>query len=268
MSLVLRITAPLGALAGARGIHLVERNALLYRRTWIVLVSGFVEPLFYLLGLGFGLGRLVGEVAGPDGSPIPYAVFVAPALLASSSMNGAILESTYNVFHKLRYEKLYESMLRTPLSTADIAVGEIGFALLRGALYALGFLAVVLALGLMPSPLGLLMVPAALLEGLAFAAVGMAATTWMRTWQDFDLIQLVTLPLFLFSATFYPVSTYPPALQLVVEWTPLYQAVELMRMLATGHLAPVALVHVAYLAAMGVGGLWITSRRLDHLLRK
>ena len=96
----------------------------------------------------------------------------------------------------------------------------------------------------------------------------MAATSFMRTWQDFDLVQLVILPLFLFSATFYPITTYPPPIQLLVELTPLYHGVALIRGLTTGMVDPGLLVHVAYLAVMGVIGLAITSRRLERLLLK
>lgn len=268
MSVTLRVAPPIGVIAGSRGPRLVERAILQSRRAWIVIVSGFFEPLFYLLGLGFGLGGIVGEVAGPDGTPIPYAAFVAPALLASSAMNGAIYESTMNFFHKLKYQKLYETILTTPLGVVDIAVGEVSWALIRGTLYATGFLAVMLLLGLIDSPWGLLVVPAALLVGWAFAAVGMAATTWMRSWQDFDLVNLVTLPLFLFSGTFYPLSAYPEPLRAVVEWTPLYQGVDLMRSLTTGHVTGALLVNLAYFVALGVGGLVVASRRLDLLLRK
>ncbi len=109
---------------------------MVYRRTWLVIVSGFFEPLFYLLGIGFGLGALVGAVTGPDGQPIPYGVFVAPGLLATSAMNGAVYESTFNVFFKLRYAKTYDAILSTPMGIDDVAVGEVGWSLIRGALYA------------------------------------------------------------------------------------------------------------------------------------
>ena len=141
---------------------------------------------------------------GPGGQEIPYQLFVAPALLASASMNGAINESTFNFFFKLNYDKTFMAILSTPLSSGDIAVGELVWALIRGGLYAIGFLIVMLVLGLVVSPWIVLAFPAALLVGFAFGAVGMAATSFMRTWQDFDLIQLVVLPMFLFSATFYP----------------------------------------------------------------
>jgi len=257
--------APAG-FGSRRSMRLIERNLYVYKHGWLVLLSGFFEPLFYLVGIGFGLGMLVGTVPGPDGQPISYQLFVAPALLASAAMNGAINESTFNFFFKLKYNKTFSAILSTPLSPGDIALGELGWALIRGGLYAIGFLSVMLVLGLFASPWVLLTVPAALLVGFAFGAVGMAATSFMKTWQDFDLIQLVVLPLFLFSGTFYPIDAYPEAIQLFVRLTPLYQGVDLIRSLTVGAISPVLLVHVAYLTVMGAVGLAITSRRLDKLL--
>ena len=261
----LRLT-PMFLLGSRRSIRLIERNLYVYKHGWLIILSGFFEPLFYLLGIGFGLGALIGSIPGPGGQPIPYQLFVAPALLASSSMNGAISEATFNFFFKLHYNKTFTSILSTPLSPGDVAVGELAWALIRGGLYAIGFMVVMLVLGLVVSPFVVLAVPAALLVGFAFGAVGMAATSFMKTWQDFDLIQLVILPLFLFSATFYPIETYPEALRVVIQLTPLYQGVDLIRALTVGAIGPILLFHVAYLAIMGIGGLLIVSRRLDRLL--
>ncbi|HET9615143.1 MAG TPA: ABC transporter permease [Candidatus Limnocylindrales bacterium] len=255
-------------LGSRRARFLVERNIYVYRHTWIVLLSGFFEPLFYLGSIGFGLGALVGTVNGPGGQPISYQLFVAPALLGSAAMNGAIAEGTFNFFFKLRYNKTFESVLSTPLSPGDVAVGELVWALIRGGIYAIAFLIVMAVLGLIVSPWVVLAVPGALLIGFAFGAVGMAATSFMRTWQDFDLIQLVILPLFLFSGTFYPLDRYPDALRVVVQLTPLYQGVDLLRSLVVGHLEWSLVVHVVYLAVMGVIGLAVVSRRLDKLLLK
>lgn len=264
MTLGLRI-APL-MFGSRRALRLIERNLYVYRHGWIVIVSGFFEPLFYLVGIGFGLGQLVGDVPGPGGREIPYQLFVAPALLASSSMNGAVTEATLNFFFKLKYQRTFEAILSTPLSTADVALGELGWALIRGALYTLGFLVVMVVLGLGVSPWLVLTLPAALLISFAFGAVGMAATSFMRTWQDFDLIQLVVLPMFLFSGTFYPVESYPEGVRLLVQLTPLYQGVDLLRSLTVGIVGPGTLVHVAYLSVMGIAGLLVVSRRLDKLL--
>ncbi len=258
---------PIG-LGSRRAALVIERNVYVYRRGWMVLFSGFFEPLFYLLSIGLGIGGIVGDVAGPDGTPIPYALFVAPALLASASMNGAIAESTFNVFFKLNYQKTYDAVLATPLGPEDVALGEIGWAVIRATLYAIGFVVVIALLGLVRSPWVVLAVPSATLLAFAFAAVGMACTTFMRSWQDFDLIQLVVLPLFLFSGTFYPISAYPDAFRVFVQLTPLYQGVDLIRALVTGAVDPGILWHVAYLTVVGMLGLAVVGRRLDRLLLK
>ena len=258
-----------GLLIGSRrSLRLIERNLLVYKHGWLIILSGFFEPLFYLLSIGFGLGALIGTIPGPGGVPISYQLFVAPALLASSAMNGAISESTFNFFFKLNYNKTFSAILSTPLSPGDVALGELTWALIRGGLYAIGFMVVMVVLGLVVSPWVVLAVPAALLLGFAFGAVGMAATSFMKTWQDFDLIQLVVLPMFLFSGTFYPIETYPEALRVIVQLTPLYQGVDLIRSLTVGAISPILLFHVAYLLVMGFAGLFVVSRRLDKLLLK
>jgi lipooligosaccharide transport system permease protein len=245
---------------------LMLRSSLAYKRAWLTIFSGFFEPLFFLLALGQGLGSLVGEVPGPGGQPMSYAAFIAPGLLAASAMNGAVYDSTFNIFFKLRYARLYDAVLATPLGPVDVALGEIGWALLRGGLYSVGFLGVMFGLGLITSPWGLLALPAALLAAFAFGAVGMAVTSFMRSWQDFDLVQLVVLPMFLFSATFYPLSVYPPALQWLVQAFPLYHAVELMRGLTAGVVGWGMLGHLGYFLVMAGLGVVVASRRLTVLL--
>jgi lipooligosaccharide transport system permease protein len=256
------------AIGGRGSIHLVERHARVYRHTWLILASGVAEPLFYLMSIGVGLGKLVGSVTGPGGHPVTYATFVAPALLASASMNGAIFDSTFNVFFRLKHEKLYDAALATPMRAADVALGEISWALLRGALYALAFMVVMLALGLVHSAWAVLALPAAILTGFAFAAVGMAATTYMRNWQHFEFVTLASLPMFLFSTTFYPLGVYPRPLQIVVECTPLYQSVRLLRDLTLGAVSPALLWSAGYLALMGLAGLSVAGSRIGRLLLK
>jgi lipooligosaccharide transport system permease protein len=254
------------AVRGGRGApRVIERNLLVARRTWLVVLSGFVEPVFYLLAIDVGLGRLVGDVSGPAGA-VPYAAFAAPALLAASAMNGAVYESTFNIFFRLRYGKLYDAMLATPLSSVDIALGEIGYSQLRGLGYAGAFMGVMAALGLIASPWAVLALPAAILLGLAFGAVGLAAVTFMRSWVDLDMVNLALLPLFLFSATFYPLDVYPPALQVVVRLSPLYHGVQLIRSLTLGVIHPGLLGHAAFLVVMAGVGAVIAARRLHRQL--
>jgi len=256
---------PVPAGAGMARI-LVERNVMSFRHGWIAIITGFAEPVFYLFSLGIGLGSLVLTVTTDGGTVVPYAHFVAPALLASSAMNGAVFDSTFNVFFKLKYAKLYDSVLATPLGPRDVAVGEIGWALIRGSLYAAAFLAVAVAAGTVHSWWALLAVPAATLIGFAFAAVGMFATTFMRSWVDFDYVTLAIQPMFLFSATFFPLATYPGAVQWVVQLTPLYHGVALERALMLGEVGPGLVVHVGYLVVMGLLGLVGTARRIEKLL--
>jgi len=248
---------------GSHAMRLVERNFLVFRRSrgWLVILSGFFEPLLYLAGIGFGVGALIGSVGG-----LRYSVFVAPALMATSAMNGAINESTFNLFYKLRYLKLYDTVLATPLGILDIAIGEVTWALMRSAAYSVSFVVVMAALGLIVSPWAALAAPAALLISIGFAGVGVLTTTFMRSWQDFASVQIVLLPLFLFSATFYPITAYPSGLRTVVELTPLYRGVHMLRALTTGDITWMLLLDAGYLLAMGAVCVVLATRRLDRLL--
>jgi lipooligosaccharide transport system permease protein len=259
--------APPRAFGGRLALRLVRRNILYGRRTWLLVVSGFFEPVFYLLGLGLGVGSLVGNLE-VDGRLVEYRDFVAPALLAAAAMNGAIYESTINVFAKLKWGRTYEAILATPLTVRDVALGEVIYALMRGGLYAFGFVFVMLALGLVSSAWAILAVPAALLIGASFAAVGLVGVTFMRSWADFGVIEVITLPLFLFSATFVPLAKYPEAAQWVLPATPLYHGVELLRSLTLGTVGASVLLHVAYLVAMMLAGLVVADRRLERMLLK
>jgi lipooligosaccharide transport system permease protein len=249
---------------GATGL-IMQRNYLVYRGAWWIFLSGFLEPVLYLFSIGVGVGQLI---TGFDyhGQVIPYADFVAPGMLAASAMNGSLLDSTFNFFFKLKYSKTFDQMLATPLTTRDVARGELTWSLLRGGTYSLAFLLIMLALGLVHSWCAVLVLPASLLIGLAFGGVGMAVTTYMRSWQDFEWVTLATIPLFLFSATFFPLSAFPAWLQWVVEATPLYRGVVLVRELTTGVVTWESAVSVVYLVAMGLVGLVIVGRRLDKLL--
>ena len=255
------------AFAGARGRLLFERNLMVYRRTWMIIFSGVFEPLFYLFSMGIGLGHFVGKVPGPGGQLVSYASFVAPALLASAAMNGAVYDSS-NVFWKMKYSKTYDSILATPVGPADVTVGETAWALFRGFLYAVSFLVVAAVLGLIDSPWGVLALPGALLIGFAFAGMGVAAITYFRTWQDFEFLALVQLPMFLFSATFFPISTYPAAIQWVVRFSPLYHAIRLERAFNLGLIGWAQGVDIAYLLVLGLSGVYIAQRRVGKLLLK
>ena len=246
--------------------RLVERNVRAYRRGWILFATGFFEPILFLLSIGIGVGELVGKLP-VGGHPVSYREFVAPGLLASAAMNGALLDTTFNFFIKYKYSHTYDAIVATPVGAGDIATGEITWALMRGAIYSTAFLFTMLLFGLVPSWWALLAVPAAVLIGFTFASIGLACTTYMRSWVDFDYVNVALVPLFLFSATFFPISQYPAGLQAVIRVTPLYQGVVLVRGLVLGQVEWTLLVHVAYLVIAGAIGLRIAARRIVRLLQ-
>lgn len=261
-----RVRGWLAANSSGNTWAVIERGFKVIRnQNWIIIVSGFFEPVFYLLSMGLGLGALIGTVSGPGGRPISYAAYIAPALLATSAMNGAIYDSTWNVFFKLRFAKLYQGMLATSLGPFDVAAGEIFMALFRGFLYALGFTGVIAIMGLVTSWWALAMIPVALLIALGFASLGMAVTSYFTTFQQMDWINIALLPMFMFSATLFPITAFPEVVQWFIMALPLWHGVELMRQLSIGHFEFSTLLHVGYFLAMSVLGVAFTTRRLASL---
>lgn len=264
------MTAALRVLPFLRWRHrpwrLVERNVLAYRRIWYIFLSGFAEPLLFLLSIGIGVGKLVGDL-NVGGHLVPYRTFVAPGLLAIAAMTGSLLDTTFNFFFKMKYAHTYDGVLASPLSPRDVASGEITWALMRGAVYSAAFLLTMLAFGDLKSWWSVLALPGAVLIGYGFAGVGLAATTYIRSFVDFDYVNMAMIPLFLFSATFFPLAQYPAGLQAVVRCTPLYQGVVLERSLVIGDLHWTLLFHAAYLAIMGLVGLRIAAHRIGLLLQ-
>ena len=258
---------PVELLDARRPHRLLERHFMIVRSgEWMVVLSGFFEPLFYLLSVRVGFGSLVGDVAD-GGRTVPYAEFVAPALMASSAMNGAVYESTMNIFFKLKYEKTYDAILNTPLTAPDVALGEIGYAAFRGTLYSGAFRATMALLGMTSSWWVLATVPITVVVALAFSALGMAITTFMRSWEDFEYVTTVTLPLFLFSATFYPAASYG-RWQWVLQLSPLYHGVALVRGASYGVWSWAYAWHLAFLLAMFAFGLVVAARRIAALILK
>jgi lipooligosaccharide transport system permease protein len=254
-----------GVYSGRARVVLERGYFALKSSTWMVVASGFVEPLIYLVAFGYGIGQFIEGTVDGNGNPISYAQFIAPALLATSAMNGAIYDSTWNVFFKMHFGRIYNGMLSTSMGTLDVALGEISWALLRGLAYAIGFMAIVTPLGLVPSGWGLLAIPASVLVAFGFAAVGMGITSYLKHRQQMQYIQLVMLPMFLFSGTFFPLDIYPEPIQWLIQALPLWQAIELIRGLTLGILNLAMLGHVLYFVVMIIGGLYFTTRRLTAL---
>jgi lipooligosaccharide transport system permease protein len=251
----------------AAALRLVERNAVAWRGLLLLFASLLLEPLLFLLSIGVGVGALVGEVTVPSGTVVPFRVFVGAGMLASSSMFGPVFDTTFNFFVKLKYAKLYDGVLATPMAPADVARGELLWAVLRAMIYAIAFLATMTALGLVRSWWALAAIPAAGLIGYAFAATGLAVSTYFRSFVDFDWVNVALLPLFLFSTIFFPIDRYPEALQWVVQVTPLYQGVVIERALVLGEPGWSLVLPTLYLVAMGTLGLAVASRRMRIILQ-
>jgi lipooligosaccharide transport system permease protein len=261
-----RRSGGVSSLYGRNARSVVGRGLLATRSTnWIIVLTGVFEPIFYLVALGIGLGSYISGVTDANGTVVPYAAYIAPALLAVSAMNGAVYDSTWNVFFKMHFAKLYEGMLATSLGPLDVALGEILLALARGALYAVGFMLVMQALGLNQSWWAILALPAVLLIAFGFASFGMGITSYMKTFQQMDWINFIMLPMFLLSATFYPITVYPQSIQWSIQVMPLWHGVELVRGLTTGAVSLGLLWHVLYFAVMITLGLILTTRRLRSL---
>ena len=251
-----------------RSRAIMERAYIAFKSsTWMIVISGFVEPVLFLLSFGYGLKDLVGDIT-VAGQPVGYVAFIAPALLATSAMNGAIYDSTMNVFFKLKHDRLYHGMLATSLGPMDVALGEISWALLRGLSYSIGFMAIVAPLGLIPSMWGILAIPAAVLIAFGFASFGMAVTSYMKSYQQLEVVNVVLLPMFLFSGSFYPLDVFPDWLQTIIRLFPLAHAIDLVRGLTLGNISWALAGHAMYFVVMIVIGLFFTTRRLNALFMR
>lgn len=262
-------TAPGEGLRPHRAAAVVEQQAMLLRGKgyWWLLLSGLVEPVFYLFALGWGMGAMVGPVMLDDGRAVSYLMYIAPALLAASTMNGAVTEAGVNFFIKIVGMRIYNAVLNTPVTPVDIAFGELAWSLVRGAIYGIVFLAMMVGMGLTGPLAALAAVPAMLLVGFAFGAVGLIVATVMRTFADYDYVVVVQTALFLFSGTFVSIDTYPTPLRLLVELTPLYRGVHLLRGITLQQFDWTLVLDVTYLVALTAAALAVASRRLTRRFR-
>ena len=254
--------------AGRSHVILERSLVALKSSNWFPVVSGFLEPLLYLFSFGYGVGTLIGDIQVSNGQVVSYAMFIAPGLLATSAMNGAIYDSTWNVYFKLHEGKIYHGMLATSLGPLDVALGEILTALLRGFAYAVGFMAIATPMGLIPSWWGVLAIPAAVLIAFGFASIGMAITSYFKSYQQMGLINISLLPIFLFSGSFYPLSVFPDWAQIIIKTLPLWHAIEMIRNLSLGIINLSLLGHIAYFLVMIVVGLFFTTKRLNALFMR
>lgn len=238
-------------------IHVVEHNAIVFRRIWRgTIMTSFFTPLFFLAAMGLGLGGFVNRGAGGIGG-VPYVEFLAPGLIAAAAMQTAVGECMYPILGKLMWDRIYDAMLATPIRIGELVAGEVAWVTLRLLMVASIFWLVMVAFGLVHSALTLLVIPGAALCGLAFATPIMAFTATQRDESGFpNIFRFVIAPLFLLGGVFFPISKLPLPLQYVAWATPLTHGAELCRALVLGNLIPrEAVVHVAVMAAYAIGGL-------------
>jgi lipooligosaccharide transport system permease protein len=231
-----------------RFLRVWERNLVVYQKIWKVnFITPLLEPLFYIMAFGLGFSGLIGTVRYA-GLALSYTAFIAPALIATAVMWNAFFETTYGSFVRMYYQKTFDGMLSTPLSLEEIIIAEIVWSATKAVGAAAVMLLVLGVLGYVRFPLGLLLIPVALLGGLAFGAVGMFFTGIVPTIDMFNLpIFLFVTPMFLFSGTFFPISNLPLWVQPVALVFPLYHLTELARCFSLGARETPPVLSILYL---------------------
>ncbi|MFL5673536.1 MAG: ABC transporter permease [Chloroflexota bacterium] len=246
-----------------------EHRFLSYRRTFRASIfSSFLSPVMFLAAMGIGLGSYVSNPNAIGG--VPYIVFLAPGLLAATAMQSASFESMFPIMGGLEWSRVFHGMYATPITPRDIALGNLAWITARLTMICSIFTLVIVLFGAAESPLIVFAIPAAVLTGLAFAGPIAAFSATQKTPNRFTTIfRFGITPMFLFSGTFFPISSLPAALQAFAWLTPLFHGVALTRGLSLGTATddPVAmLIHVAYLATLAILGGYLMIRTIERRL--
>lgn len=231
-----------------RLIRVWQRNWDVYLKTWkINFLPPLLEPIFYLLAFGAGLGYLVGQIPF-SGRLITYTAFIAPGILAINVMQNAFFETTYASYVRMYYQKTFDAIMATPLTVEEIILGEIFWGASRSLMATVLMMIVLSFFGLLAYPWSLAIIPAAFLGGLAFGSAGMCFTALMPNIEAFNLpVFLFITPMFLFSGTFFPLDQLPFWAKILAWIFPLTHVVELIRAMALNILSPENLWNFLYL---------------------
>jgi lipooligosaccharide transport system permease protein len=244
-----------------------EHRFVQYRRTYrATIFTSFLSPILFLTAMGLGLGSYVSPSANTSLGGVPYLVFLAPGLLAATAMQAASFEATFQIMAGLVWNKIFHAMYATPITPRDIALGNLAWIATRLTLVSTIFVLVIVVFGAAQSPLIVLAIPAAVLTGMAFAAPMAAFSATQSTPDRFATIfRFGITPLFLFSGTFFPITSLPSALQALAWLTPLFHGVALTRGLSLGTIGTdplAAVVHVLYLVTLTAVGGWLAIRNI------
>jgi lipooligosaccharide transport system permease protein len=240
------------------------RNMLKW--VWLIIAIAIANPVLYLVSIGLGLGSFIDQNAGSAGvDGVSYLTFLAPALLATAAIQGALDESTYPTLEGFKWNKIFFSMNATPLSGNHIAMGVFFNSLIRTVFTAVLYWLVMLSFGVLESPRAWLAIFTAVMAGAAFGVFMQALAGLLENENLFFTLveRFIIMPLFLFSGTFYPLSSMPVFLQWIGWISPLWHATELGRWLTYGSeiSTQMLFVHFIFLNSILVAGI-IASRRI------
>ena len=216
-----------------RAFRVWQRNFTVYTKLYKSSIAlNFVEPALYLVALGFGLGAFVKEING-----VPYINFIAPGIIASSSMFAAIYECTYGTYVRMTYQKTFDAILATPVNLNDLVAGELMWGATKSMLYGTIIMVVISLFGLVDSPALILAIPVLFLSGLIFAEVSLIAVATVPGIDTFNYFYtLLMTPMFLFSGIFFPLESLPPVVAKIAFFTPLYHLVNICRSFSSGRI--------------------------------
>lgn len=241
-----------------------QRNLEAFLRTYRVnFIPPFIEPLLYLLALGFGLGTYIEAVDG-----VPYPVFIAPALVSISVMNSAFYECTYSSFVRMYYQKTFDAIIATPVSIDEVIAGEMIWGATRGVIYAGLMLPVLILFGVAAMPSSLLLIPFAFIAGLLFAGIAMCFTAITPSIETLNYPSFLFItPMFLFSGTFFPLDLLPEAVRyFALAVLPLTHVVEINRAITLEAVSAANLLNLAWIAVATAVfcslATWLMKRRV------
>ncbi len=224
-----------------------QRHVTVYTKLYKSSIAlNFIEPVFYLVALGFGLGAFVKEING-----MPYINFIAPGIVASSTMFAASIECTYGTFVRMTYQKTFDAILATPVSLNDLVAGELLWGATKGMIYGTIIMVVVSVFGLVESPMIVALVPFLFIGAIIFAEVAVITVALAPGIDTFNYFYtLFMTPMFLFSGIFFPIESMPPLVAKIAYFTPLYHLVNTSRSLAGGQFPSADVLWLAVAAAL------------------